>query len=305
MRFVLLILLVISGIDFGAKNETQGGDFLRCRLFRFHSRCKCCVRHSQSFYRTSTTCAPGTPVVAPAVQATTETAEESETKEVDWAAQLVTAIDQSKNLSWTVTHYVRWTSKDGERTWLEVGGRSEMAFQAPNLFRDTRYDAKGNVIFVQIVDTDKNQTLHLDMRSKKAMRMDQPINVYQPGHPLGWLSKMLQRKPPTFVEQQKLDGHSVAIYRCVNEPPKPSIDIWLDATTQQLVGISNPGADKLDPTTVVERSQAPGRNQRGRRRPAGRVESDIVFDAPLQPDLFSFAPPEGFEVAEAPPSPNG
>lgn len=83
MRFVLLILLIICGTDFGAENETQGSDRVRCRLLRFHSRFRC---PSRSLTPTPVTCVPHTRIVMPVVQTTTNTADEADEKETTDAA---------------------------------------------------------------------------------------------------------------------------------------------------------------------------------------------------------------------------
>jgi outer membrane lipoprotein-sorting protein len=218
-------------------------------------------------------------------------------------AQIASAINQSKTVTWTAIGYMSWTSKDGKRTWLQAESRTEMAYQAPNLYRDTRYDRKGNVLFVQIVDATNNKTLQLDMKSKQAMWMDQPINVYGPGHPLAGLVKILDGDQLDFIGQREIDRVKVDVYRHLRKPNQTSMDIWLDANTKCLAGISIPGTDKLDPTAVAEVDDVPPRRERGSGRMAGFIRSDIVLDAPLNEQLFSMVPPEGFELVEAPPRP--
>lgn len=68
----------------------------------------------------------------------------------------------------------------------------EMAFLAPNLYRDTRHDRDGNVRSVEIVDTVSKKTLHLDMKAKKATWKRQPTNQYGPGKPFDRIAEILK-----------------------------------------------------------------------------------------------------------------
>ena len=224
-------------------------------------------------------------------------------------AETVETIDQAKSVTWTLTSYTRMYSKDGQRTWLS-NRRSEYAYLAPSLYRNTRYDDDGRVRSVEIQDVATKRTLHLDMRAKKATwrsPKSRPANQYGPGGPFDWLKDFLQRKPLQLVGQRQVDGVPVNVFRHHREKriatSGKGFDVWLDAKTKQLVGLADPSADYFDPETSPDRDN-PAEEKFSKGEIAGSVQHEIVFDAELDPELFDLTPPAGFEVVhESPPPP--
>jgi outer membrane lipoprotein-sorting protein len=219
-------------------------------------------------------------------------------------AETVEAIDNAETITWTVTTYTRLYSEDGKRTWLRTEPRMETAYLAPDLYRDTRYDKEGNVRSVQIVDTRSNRTLHLDMKSKTATWKSRPTNSYGPGSPFAWVATVLKGKPVEWVGQREVDGRAVNVFRYRREGPHlKSVDIWLDAESKKLVGFSEPSSDVFDPATAPDRNN-PAEEKFSKGELAGGIWGNIVFDAKLDPKLFSLTPPEGFEVVHEPAAPS-
>ena len=305
-----LIVIALMGAGFGTVSDTIACDHLRCRLLQRHSRLACCVGYSRCESQPVASCngeaGIGESVCAPiAIQenSSVEAVQQHDSADGNLFAQIVAAIEQSTTVTYTVTAYTRWTSKDGQRTWLQAMNRSELAYQAPSFYRDTRYDGKGNVSLVQIVDATTNKTLHLDMNSKRAMWMDAPFNVYGEGHPLGGIAKVLENDDLKHIGPRETGDASVDVYRLIRKPNQTSFDLWIDASARRVVRISDPGADRLDLADVLEGDDLPKRKDRGRGRMAGFVRSDIAIDPPLAKELFSMVPPEGFELVDAPPMP--
>ena len=72
-------------------------------------------------------------------------------------------------------------------------------------------------------------------------------------------------------------------------------DFWIDAASKQLVAIHNPGSDTFDPATAADRDH-PAEKEWSFGEVAGAIESEIVLNAKLVPELFSLDPPAGFEL---------
>ncbi len=204
-------------------------------------------------------------------------------------------IKNSKTLSWTVTIYERSTSRDGQRSWLRAI-RSNMDHRAPDRYRDTRYDAEGNITSVEIVDIGDHESLRIDMGSKTALYLNQPTNVYGLGGPLEMLARLVEKKPDKPVAERIVNDEMADVHRF------RSMDVWINQKTGQVVGLSIPGADRFDPTTVPDRDNPPEKTM-SRKRMLGQIRSDIVYNPPLDEALFSMVPPEGFDLVEAPPGP--
>jgi outer membrane lipoprotein-sorting protein len=216
-------------------------------------------------------------------------------------AQALKAINEAETLTYSMTHYIREYSEDGKRSWLRKW-RSEIAYQAPDLYRVTAYENDGKVRDVTILDKLSNKTLHLDMKSKKATWKAQPSIQFGRGGPLGGLAKVLESKPIEFVGQREINGVRVNVFRSHHEFDHTSFDIWLDARIKRLVGWSDPGADRFDFATAADRNN-PAENKISKGETAGVICSDFVFNPRLDATLFSLTPPEGFEVAKEPPHP--
>ena len=63
------------------------------------------------------------------------------------------------------------------------------------------------------------------------------------------------------------------------------MDIWLDAKTKKLVRVYDPGADCFDPDTDADRDK-PAEEKASKGQMMGLMQSDIVFDAELDRELF-------------------
>lgn len=198
----------------------------------------------------------------------------------------------AKTLSFTQAVYQLRPGKDGSRAWVLLE-RSQLMYQAPGKFRDTRFDKQGEVVSVEIVDTVTEKVLRIDMPAKKGYWLHSPTNVYESGSPTANLASLLQRVPKPAVSQQERDGKKIDVYRLAG---RRSLDLWLDASSNHLVGMSVPGGDQFDPDAEVPADSRPS-------VPMGRLQSDIVYGRPIKPEMFAFEVPEGFESVPAPSRP--
>ncbi len=227
-------------------------------------------------------------------------------------AQVAQAIDKAHTITWRSTFYVRVYSEDGKRTWLRQE-RTETAYRSPNLYRDTRHDKDGNVSSVEIVDVLSNKALSLNMKARTATWLAEPTNQYSTDGPFSATARILENKPIELVGQKEKNGVKVSVFRWHRENSplvnptnsfdhRKSVDIWLNAKTKELVRVYDPGADCFDPETDADRNK-PAEERVSKGRMMGLMQSDIVFDAELNRELFSLTPPEGFKIFVQPPKP--
>jgi len=221
-------------------------------------------------------------------------------------AQVVEAIERATTITWTTTFYERIYSKDGKRTWLRAD-RMEMAYRSPNLYRDTRFDKEGNISSVEIVDTLSSRALRLDMKSREATWLAEATNQYGTRGPFGSVMVILQNKPLELVGQKELNGVKVNVFRYrreIRQVPanRQTLDIWLDAQTKKLVRLYDPGADGFNLDIQPDRDK-PAEEKESKGTLLGSMNSDIVLDARLDPELFDLTPPEGFKIIVQPPKP--
>ncbi|MEM8671373.1 MAG: hypothetical protein AAGG48_27885 [Planctomycetota bacterium] len=298
MRYFCLIVLLFG---FGGMHA-DAFNGLRFRIFGCRAKTRCCCPPTVAV---PCVASPSAPVVASPVPESSGI-ESDDSKQVDFAA-IADQIKAAKSISFTVTPYMSFTSKDGERTWLEARARSELIFQAPHYYRDTKYDPRGNVMLVQLVDSENQRFLTLNMQMKTVLPMKQAINVYDPRepNPLGPFVKSLVENPPEWVEKRDVDGTSIDVFRYTRKPRGTTMDIWVDRKKNELVAISQPGSDQLDLSQVLSTKDAPGRRERGRGKMAGMVRSEIKINPDYDPALFSFEVPDGFEERDASGLPGG
>jgi outer membrane lipoprotein-sorting protein len=217
-------------------------------------------------------------------------------------AETVKAITEAKSITWTMTRYMRYSSRDGKQNWLKSHS-SKFAYMQPGLVRQTEYDEKGNESSVTIVDTRTGKFLVLNLKEKKTdPRLRLQFGPVPADGPFGYIAEFLRTKPVEFVGQRKVNGRKVNVFRYRREkmPVKENtFDMWIDAETKQYVGGCDPSSDLFDPETAPERNNPPGKNF-GEASIVGSVTHDIEYNAKLDPRLFSLVPPAGFQVVEPP-----
>ena len=92
---------------------------------------------------------------------------------------------------------------------------------------------------------------------------------------------------------------------------RENFEILLDVKTKQLVGFTTTSwftgyrsskEEFFDPATSPDRNNPPQEKFK-KGEIAGTITTDIVFDAKLDPQLFSLTPPEGFAIVDENPAP--
>lgn len=219
-------------------------------------------------------------------------------------AQTFEAIQQAKTIRWSIVWYDRMVSVDGRRTWLRRAPRWERAYLAPSKWRDVQYADDGTLAHVSIEDTQTGEVLSLDMKKRTAMLKKKPSGQFGPGGPFQFIESILRDESLVFVGRQTVDGLPTNVfryYRELKDGQGESIEIWIDAKSKRLVKYcSTHGKVFFDPTSAPDHDSPP-EEKASQGSIAGVINCDIVFDAQLDPSLFSLTPPAGFERVDPPP----
>ncbi len=235
-------------------------------------------------------------------------------------AKTIYGINMAETITWVRTSYQRGTSKDGKRYWLEKRA-SKHSYMEPGYFRCDDYDKDGALEKIYIDDPVKKQRLalyvkvhkfeieehktylHVDDKEKEKPVAKLKLNV----GPFGWLNRAMH-EGGKIVEQRTVDGRKVDVLRWHNlmmgqHNPKNVSDVWIDAETEQLVGLSHPGSSVFDPETL-DYCDNPPENSFSSMKFLGSVTKDIVLGAEVDSSIFEFNIPEGFtKVAPRKPAP--
>ena len=213
-------------------------------------------------------------------------------------AQMVEQIQKAQTITWKITFYNHFTSKDGRRTWVESETR-EMAYKAPGLYWEAYHPTgRGGVEHTCITDAVNLKSLVLVPGEKRASLRELAVSTYSARGPFGIVEQM-NNPDLEWVGKRTTPNGEVNVFRRAFKQPSDkedwSYDFWIDAKTKQLVGFQIPGADLYDPETDPARLN-PSEEEWSVGRPACSVTHDINFHADLDDSLFSLEPPPGYDV---------
>ena len=219
-------------------------------------------------------------------------------------AKTFEAIQQAKTISWSIDWYDRLYSVDGQRSWIKRAPRWERSYLAPNKWRDVRYADDGTVAHVAIEDTQTGEVLSLDMKKRTATLTKEPSGQFGSSGPFASIESILRGESLVFHGQHTIDGRPANVFRHhreLRDGNGESMEIWIDAQSKRLLKYTTtPGSVYFDPETVPDRNNV-AEEKFSKGTIAGVVKRDIVFDAQLDPSLFSLTPPAGFERVDPPP----
>ena len=234
-------------------------------------------------------------------------------------AKTVDAINLARTITWVRFDYRRGTSKDGERFWLRKL-RTQCTYVEPGFYRYDRYDKDGALESTTISDPVKKQGLTIyhqrslfelaDLQTYSDPQLEKKQSVKEneqagklklTAGPFGWLARAL-REGGKVVGQRSVDGRKVDVLRFHNlamgkHNPKNVTDIWIDAETQQMVGASHPGSSVFAPEELDYRDNPP-EERFSSMKILGNIVRDIVLDSEVDPSIFDFDIPAGFERAK-------
>jgi hypothetical protein len=219
-------------------------------------------------------------------------------------ADEIPGIDQVRQMTWTVTFYIRVSSKDGKQNWVEKERRL-FAYRHPGQYRETRMNRSGEVAVIVISDHNAGRMLELRMKEKKASLKTLDHRA-DPRGPFAWQGDALRHRDlpgPTRVKSlsmqgtTKVDNVDVNVARIILQDTEQGkltrLDMYFDPTTKQLTGMwcPNNGTDEPDD---LEQLADPHRTDWGRMEPVAALTHDIQLQPNLIASDFSLDVPNGF-----------
>lgn len=221
-------------------------------------------------------------------------------------AREIQAVDNVQEMTWTDTYYIRMTSEDGHRTWIEQQRRL-YAYRHPGQYRETRQNAEGEILSVHITDQNAGRTLELQMKEKKAV-LKSVVHSRDDRGPFAWVGDELRQRKLgdyTRVKSLSLQGTTKvgdvdvnvvrAVLLDVELGKTRQHDLYFDKTSQRLFGIWAPNDATLSRDAAEKLTKEPGQKW-------SRIEpiASFTHEIELQPDLkssdFHLDVPEGFTI---------
>jgi hypothetical protein len=219
-------------------------------------------------------------------------------------ADTIAVVDAPRTLTWTTTYYIRVTSADGKRTWLEEERRLH-AYRHPGQYRETFLDKAGQPRQVEITDARAGRRLVLDLKQKKAV-LKAPFGQPDIRGPFAWVGEALRDRMVAKVlpvrsvslqgtrEIDKIQANVVRAMILENEERGAARrDFLFDRKSKRLVAIYVTNENGFDPETAPERKQA-AEEKTSMWMPVASWEHEIVLDPKLDASDLSLDPPAGY-----------
>ena len=219
-------------------------------------------------------------------------------------AEAIPGVDNPETITWISTDYVRVTSADGKRTWLQQGRRLH-AYRHPGQYRETFLDKAGQPRNIEITDAQAGRMLVLDPKGKTAI-LKTPRGYPDVRGPFAWVGEALRDRivarvsPVRSVSLQgtrEIDGIRANVVRAMiveDEDQGPvRRDFLFDRRSKRLVAIYITNEKDFDAETAPERGQA-AEEKASMRRPVACLEHEIVLDPKLDAADFRLDPPAGY-----------
>jgi len=220
-------------------------------------------------------------------------------------AEDIPGIDGVRTMTWTTTHYIRWISKDGKRTWVTTEQRLH-AYRYPGQYRETRLDENGQPASVVVTDYRAQRALYVNLKEKTAT-LKFPDQQRDDRSPFAWVGDVIRErklgqyyrvKSVSLQGEREIDNTHANVVRVkirnVEDGVEFRPEFLFDVVSKQLVGIwePNPGVD-YDPDTANDRSNPPEQTW-SKMVPFGAFEHEMVLNPRLDPSDFSLDPPTGY-----------
>lgn len=222
-------------------------------------------------------------------------------------ADEIPGVDNVQSMTWTDTYYIRVTSEDGKRTWIQKERRLH-AYRHPGIYRETMLNDNGEVISVHITDRRAGRMLRLDVKGKKGTLMVPPFGRGE-GGPFAWVGDLIRERKfgdaSTRVKSLSLAGQkeidkvraNVVRARIQSENQTTRLDFMFDVSSKRLAGMwaPNPGNDDFDPDALSDRDYAAEKTW-SKMQPIAALTHEIVLNPKLDPSEFSLDAPAGYTV---------
>ena len=222
-------------------------------------------------------------------------------------AQNIPGIDQVEQMVFTVTYYIRFTSKDGQRTWIGKQ-REQRAFRAPGQLRETRFDENGDVRTIVISDTQLGQSLRLDVPEKKATLKQLNNASLVPESPFAYVGKIIREQKSEgewivrsvkLAGQQAFDGRDANVIRATLQSgisqSRQRHDYFFDESTKAFLGVWGPN-DAVTDLDAFPDQDNPSEDEWSKMMPVGGLWHNVNTSPQLSASDFSLDVPAGYSL---------
>jgi hypothetical protein len=216
-------------------------------------------------------------------------------------AESIPGVDNVQTMTWTTTTFIRFTSEDGKRTWIQEQ-RVLHAYRHPGQYREIRLDEGGAPRSISITDYRAGRTLLL-VPGEKTATLKFPADRCDVRGPFAWVGDMIRKRTNgewrvtsvSLKGQREIDGIQANVVRTrsrsVETPGTRQSDFLFDTSSKQLVGILSdniPGADELD-----DRIHPP-EDRWSKMEPVGSIYHEMIINPRLNPSDFTLDPPADY-----------
>jgi hypothetical protein len=210
----------------------------------------------------------------------------------------IQGVDRVASLGWTETFFIRVTSADKQRTWIEQE-KVDVLYQHPGKYRKTHFDTKGGISFIEVIDANANRTLSMNPRNRKAELKYQGERIDERG-PFAWVGDYMRGKEPGKVSlqgQHTFDGKETDVVQWKGISGAGRVKFYLVKESNQLAGITtvNPGVD-FDPEEHSRKGNAPTSEAWYLQEPIASRTDNMNLNATIDKLTFSLDAPADYQL---------
>lgn len=231
---------------------------------------------------------------------------ESQSPATSLFADDIPGIDRVREMTWTVTFFVKYETEDGKESWIETE-QAQFAYQHPHKIRETRVNSAGKIQFVNITDYSVGKTLSINSRDKKATLKTADAR-WDPRGPFAWVGEELRTrrlgegtrvKSVSLQGETQLDDRSTNVVRVVLQELESGNlsqhDLYFDQNSKQLAGIWGPNDPALERSDVLSQVKTSGKSWY-RMTPIASLTHNFNLDPELKPEELSLNAPAGYTI---------
>ncbi len=212
-------------------------------------------------------------------------------------AEAVKSLKDARTVTWAVTHYMQYTSKDDQKSSLYKYS-VKYYYRHPGLTRQESYGKDGHVMSVSIEDAVEGVELGLNLSNKSAQLTHLMPSEKNPEGPFSYAESSLRTATEIVKTVDGPTGPAYLFRDRIHELKAPgryiqgrTHEFLIDVKTKQLVEFRYL-VNSFDPKTAVTTMPPPGTVM----TPVGEIWHDIVLNADIDPELFSLKPPTDYKL---------
>lgn len=215
-------------------------------------------------------------------------------------AQAIAEIERARTVRWNWVAYMHVADGNGNK-WREED-RAVGFYKAPGFERWVYYDRDdGTISTIEIHDKVRGTRLKMSPKRKEAvLERTRPMSQHEKrlGRPRNYLLLVPDGLTGSHVqrlgERENVDGYRVMGFR-LHAGTTSSEDVWIDSHSRRVVRTYEPSVDVYDPENDPV-AVNDGGSESYSRELMGSVRKDIIYNAPMDDEMFSTTPPADYKV---------